>query len=382
MKTFFLITDHTRRSQRTTALNLARWMSQRDESVTIFCNCDEDVRQEFSGVGLTVVKTSLGGVFDIFSPIKMSRRIEPGDRVAVVVFDLKTLLPAIRLKSLGQTLQAVVKILFMDAGFEYPPLTPEQLRRFMLDVDLAVFPFNSAAERFKGICPTIFQKVAVLHPGLPSPTLPQPTVNPPETIEEGGDKGFEPLEIITLGEIVPQRGIHNLIVLLELLATRSVTSMTTPLPYHMTIIGTGQGRDVMPIIRYAKSAGVNCYIDWAGDARKPYSSLSKSDVGIVPSVAPCDDYISVLQILSLGLPVIATSKGYASELKEILPGLSDRITILSDSSPEALAEAVRNHVQSTSEGVVNKPVTDLGECSFERFYERFKGVLNSMFSRP
>lgn len=366
MKTIFLITDHTLASQRYTALHTARTMKQRGEPATIVCSGDEDIRAPFLEAGLSVVRSRLGGMLDIFSPLKVSKLIETGDRAVIVVFDFKSMLSATRIKNLGPTMRATVKLVFMMPGYGYSRISPEKRRQIAQEVDAVVLPFSSAADRLNFFSGALFKdKIKVVHPGVPSPTL---SSNEEKTVCEARSTGPETVKMIFTGEILPERGLNNLIALLELI---------TPLPCYLTVVGTGQGRYVMPILRHSRSIGVDKHILWAGDNPSISKFLTDADLGIAPSVAPCDDYISILLMLSYGLPVITTPDGYGDEIRALLPSGNDRVKITGDNSAPSLAKAVKEFSAGSRSAEGD---TYLGEFDFVRFYDRFYSLLLSLFT--
>lgn len=362
MKIFFLITDKTAVSQRFVALNLAHAMKYDGKSVTIFCNGSEELRELFLEKGLQVVRVPLGGMFDVVSPVRISREINESDRIVILIFDESLILTANRVKNLGESRNAKVREIYMASGFSFSSLKPIRIRQFCDEIDLIVFPFNSAADRFRRVCEYVSDsKLSVIFPGVPSPSK----------VDSSISQSISQLNMVFLGEIVPQSGLNNLISSLEYLP---------PLPYHLTVVGTGQGRYVMPILRHSRSTGLDRNITWSGDDHGFAKLLAQSNIGIVPSSAPCDDYLSILIMLSYGLPVMTTNKGYGGEIKELLLHDSNQIIITEDNSPGSIAEKIR----SASEYILQKGTGSVFPCDiapfdFQRFYCELIGRMLSLF---
>ena len=296
MKIIQLIDPSITPEQLSEALTVGRALKSRGHDVRLFHRLDEDVLAPFKEAGFTTTRCRLGGAFDFISPVVVSRVIDSDDRVVLQVFTPGVLTCAARVRRLAPE-GARVRIAY-HAGRTMPQFTTPAKERLATDPDLYVVPFSEASHRIAGAYPAIPSgRIAVVAPMLERQSpLPSPTSREDENSATTSESA--PLTLLFYGHIIPSKGLDRLLNALE---------GFTPSDLRLIVIGTGEGRHVMPMLRRVRANGVNDLIEWAGDARRPSDLVSRADIAVFPAIGECDDYRPMLTAMSHGLPVIASA---------------------------------------------------------------------------
>ncbi len=337
MKIFQLIDSSMTQEMRDEALSMACALKSSGNRVEVFHRLEEEMIAPFkeehvhkndndgitAGVdrgGFKVRRCRLGGSLDFISPVIIARDIYKDDAVVIQVFSTDTLLCAARVRQLAPD-GARVAIVF-HCGRRMPDFTRPTRQRLADEVSAYIFSFADDARRFSEAMPDIpSDRVCVVAPSLLQ-DIPLPS---PARVRDA-DASFT---VLFYGSILPAKGLDRLIAALENMTSEKL---------KVIVAGTGQGRDVMPILRRTRASAVDSMIDWAGDPRDPHTVIAGADVAVFPSVTECDDYRPMLMAMLHGLPVIASSRSSAPQIFES----GERFMTVDTDNPDLFAEAIRN----------------------------------------
>lgn len=347
MKIFQLIDPSISREQLAEVLILGRVLMSLGHDVRLFHRLDEDSAAPFKEAGITTTRCRLGGGMDFISPIVVSRVIDRDDRVVLQVFTPGVLTCASRVRRLAPE-GSKVRIAY-HTGRTLPQFSSPAKERLAGEPDIYIVPFEETAARLVDVSPLIpSEHIAVVAPHLDQ-QLPLPSP---------ADISHTSFTLLFYGCINPAKGLDRLIAALENLTDDKL---------KVIVAGTGQGRDVMPILRRTRASAVNSMIDWAGDPRNPDSLISTADAAVFPTVRECDDFRPMLMAMRHGLPVIASSFSSAPHIFEN----SDQYIAVDSNNPELLAEAIRKVVSDSSLR------RQLSEVSVSRYSAMTQGTLTA-----
>ena len=131
------------------------------------------------------------------------------------------------------------------------------------------------------------------------------------------------------GRINPEKGLDTLIEALGSLTSRQ---------WQLKLAGTGQARDVSPLVRRIRELDMADRVEWLGYVNDVPAEIREQNVfvGVLPSRVPEAFGLALLDYMSCGVPVITTDNGAQSEI--ITDGVDGMLFAPDDS--EAMARAL------------------------------------------
>ncbi len=122
----------------------------------------------------------------------------------------------------------------------------------------------------------------------------------------------QPLRLLYLGQIIPEKGVHVAIDAAEIIAKRDGADSV-----HLTIVGGSSKPDYLRELQASVGArGLNHLIDFAGkrDRAELPRLYHAHDILILPSIWEEPFAITPLEAMACGVPVVATSTGGSAEI--------------------------------------------------------------------
>lgn len=217
----------------------------------------------------------MGGMLDVFSPIRLSKRLDTLDGDTLVhTWNVRAAAIALSARRLMRAPARVRVIL------SFPAETGE-------------------TRRLKGLDRLVTD--SLVHPGYPDYSLPR--VTPEDGV----------FRIIRFGEITHRSRLQELIRALEPL-------LEFP-GWRLEVCGTGKSRDVMPAVRLARGLGVDARIDWLGDDADVDERLARASLAVFPGECVGRDKVRAMYA---GVPVITGLD--TAELRRYIedPALTER----------------------------------------------------------
>lgn len=302
------------------ALDLCRALRADGHNVGVYTRRRPAVRDVFAAEGLLRGTLHPRGAFDFITPVRLASHLRalPEGPVVVHVHNFKDAYVALAARRLSGPRAADIRVvctrhLVKAAG------TSAHALRTMAELDAIIFVSELARREFLSSNPAGLDP-ARLHTVLNA--IPRPDCA--ERLRLGPD---DVPELLFAGRITPEKGLDTLLEALERIKDR---------PWHLTVLGTGTSRHVMPLLRLARETDIADRITWAGhvDDVRPY--LNGADVAVQPSRARESFGLAILEAMWAGLPVVTTDNGAQPEL--IDNGRSG-LTVPPD-DPAALAAAL------------------------------------------
>lgn len=322
------------------ALDLATASRSEGHHVAIVCRKHDEVLGPICAAGFEPATMSLGGAFDIFSPIHIARMVRrfPGEgAVNIHVHNFKDAALAQKVRKLceGQRQVHIVCTRHLVKVGKARQLPLYQA------IDRLVFVSERAKEEFlKGGFPAEGINMEVIHNALPDPALAM------------ADPDRQPPLIIYIGRLSPEKGPD---VLLRAL------SKITDLDWRVRICGQGEGKFVMPMLRECRGLGLDSRIEWPGLISDVPEEIAAAQIGVVPTTAPEAFGLSIIEMMRQGLPVLTTDNGAQPE---ILTDGRDGLMV-APGDADALAAALRCLIEDPA---LRRRI---GEAGRKRFEEAF-----------
>lgn len=210
---------------------------------------------------------------------------------------------------------AGVRVVLSEQGADSPRRSPA-FGRLLGELDAIEFTGEGALRAFAAAFPevkaerlrVVARAVEAPHPAPAKPAAP-------------------PVRIAFTGRIAPDTGLD---ILIDALADH------TEADWRLTVCGSGRGRDVMPIVRAARSYGINDRIDWRGYVEDVGPVLAEAHIAVVPyrriHVAP----MAAVEALAMGCRVIAPDTAVMREAF----GSDPAVTLLAEFTSSSLRESL------------------------------------------
>ena len=154
--------------------------------------------------------------------------------------------------------------------------------------------------------------------------------------KQGGHKRDEPIELLTVGQLAPAKGMHVLIAAVALLRTRGRD-------IRLRIIGDGPLRQ--SLARYAESIGVGRQVVFEGFCNNAalYRFYAHADIFVMASFAEGIPVV-LMEAMAMELPCVSTRiTGIPELIEDGKTGL-----LVSPADEAALAEAVERLIEDES----------------------------------
>lgn len=155
-------------------------------------------------------------------------------------------------------------------------------------------------------------------------------ISPPSTrylkSTESREKFSEPVWLVTVGRLVPEKAQGIMLESVKILAMRN-------LPVYLRIVGDGPLRS--KIQTQMNQANLADSVFLLGHQNNPYEWLQQADIFVLTSLWESLS-LALMEAMAIGLPVIATATGGTPELITHL----ENGYLIPPNSPEALADAI------------------------------------------
>lgn len=300
-------------------LDLSRKLIDAGYGVEVVARPAADVVTRFRQAGVPVRKLPLRGNIDFISSIALSRIIRkaPDGPVVIHAHNFKTAANAVAARRLsGRDGVRVV----VTRHLVKPGKTDNYHTDLYGGIDRIVFVSALSRDRFLSSGPVVDRaKICVVHNGVEG-------IASEPILQNGSDT--EPV-IMWHGRINPEKGLDTLIEALGHLMSR---------PWQLKLAGTGQARDVSPLVRRIRELGMTDRVEWLGYINDIPSEIKERNVfvGVLPSRVPEAFGLALLDYMSCGVPVITTDNGAQSEI--ITDGVDGMLFAPDDS--ESMAKAI------------------------------------------
>lgn len=301
------------------ALDLCTEAAGRGNDVKVFCRKIEAVAAPFRKAGLNVSILPLRGAFDIVSPLRLSKALDAMEgETTIHVHNFKDAGTAIRARKLMRAPERV-RIICTRHLIKPAKTDRSSLERYR-ELDAIVFVSKYALDEFLTSNPDIDRrKLSVIYNSIKPPC---------PTTKNDENRPSSAVNLIFAGRIHPEKGLDVLVKALALLSDLDV---------KLTVCGTGDSRDVMPVVRLARGLDVNNRIEWAGHVDDVFEYIRRADIGVLPSVFREPFGLVLLEFMSQALPVVATDAGAQLEIIDN----EETGLIVKAGDEEALATAIR-----------------------------------------
>lgn len=276
------------------ALDLCRAQESDGHSVAVITRGYEEVDAPFRAAGFTPGHLVLGGAWDFITPIRLAgvlNRLEAP--VVLHVHNFKDARMAVHARRLmvdpGKVRVVVTRHLVR------PAKTGRADKALYDALDAIVFVSNTALEGFLESKPEV--DAGKLH------VVPNAVVAPSLQREEP-----EHPTILFCGRIAPEKGLSTLI--------DAFARLPLELDARLVVAGSGKGPDVMPLVKRARAEGLAHRIEWLGHVQNVWPHIASATIGVVPTIATEACGLSALEMMSVGVPVVASRKGGLAEIIE------------------------------------------------------------------
>lgn len=333
----------------TYALELCRSLRADGHACSVFTRNRPTISEPFAANGLLAGTMAMRGPLGaIFGPVRLASYLNrlSGDTI-IHTHNFKDASIALNARRLAQQKEGIRVV--ATRHLVKPANTNLSHTQIYNELDGIIFVSELARDTFLSTQPQI-RDSSRLH------VVRNSTSAPPF---DGVKTADGPVNIIYSGRIAKEKGLDILI---------DALGRVADLDWKLTVCGSGKGSDVMPIVRAARSLGINDRIDWKGHVGDVFPDLQKAHIAVMPSICQEAFGLSALEAMSQGCAVVATNNGAQREF------LADGATALlvEPSNAPALAEAIKKLIldrQLRATISANALEAFKRELSYKNFYE-------------
>ncbi len=325
------------------ALDLAKTLAERGHTVKVFTRRKPAVIEPFQCENLHAGCMRFGGVWDVFTPIRLAKELNAleGD-IVVHVHNFKDAYTAIAARRLYKG-AGRVKIV-CTRHLVKPAKTSKSHAHIVDSLDAVVFVSQLALDTYLSSKPAHrCDHLCVVHNSIIAPKAEK------RNLAESG----QIVKLIFAGRIAPEKGLHVLIKALEDIKE---------LNWTLDVYGSGKGSDVMPIVRSSRASGIDSRIVWNGHVDNVVERMHAADICVVPSVVAESFGLSVLEAFSQGLAVVTTNNGAQREF--VVDGQNG--LLVAPDNPKALAEALAKIINDSE---LRQRLSDGGVETFNNTFD-------------
>lgn len=339
------------------SLELSKAMRADGFDVAVVTRAQPDVFNPFAAEGLHAGCQAMRGPLGMFiTPVNLAGYINKNDadkRSVIIIHDFKDAQLAINTRKLAKKPENI-KIFAQVLDSIASRIPASQLKAFN-ELDGFILPSQAALKNFLTSSPETDRRRLVVIPPC-SPHAPS-----------ADDKPDGAVQIIYIGKIEKYKGLDVLI---------NSLAEIKDLDWRLTIWGVGKGRDVMPLVRSARSLGLNGLIDWKGKIVNPGEEFQKAHIAVFPSICEEASALTALEALSRGCAVVASDIGALSEaLKN-----GENALLTKPNDVNALAIVLRNLIKNDD---FRKEIAQNGKnliehnFSYPKFFEETMNFLKN-----
>ncbi len=343
------------------ALDLCNALRDHDYKVTaIIRRKSTAVADQFRAKGIETLTLRLGGAFDVFSAIKLSKILDRAaancNRVVVHIHNFKDATTVLRAKALA-TAKDKIKIVCTRHLISQAKTDRSHITLYN-SLDDIIFVSKIAQDEFLLTEPTIDRnKLHVIHNSIIAPA---PTAN--------NKSKSDTIALLFTGRIAQEKGIETLL--------RAMAKAKTKDKLRLNICGTGNPNYITQLQRTASDLDIADSINWLGYIDNIWAEISRADIGIMPSTVRESFGLSILEYMSQGKAVITTSNGAQPE---IVTDGKDGLLVPSDDA-EAMSAAIDKLAQDSdlrhTIGAAARN-TYLTRFSYEHFFKAITEIYNA-----
>lgn len=290
------------------ALDLSSRLLESGASPLIVTRGSAPVDKQFKKRGLPVVNTRLKGIADFSSPALIARIIkecsvkdfpEP-DKIIIHAHNFKDAHTAVRVKRrLGKNIRVVVTRHLVKPGKD------SFIERGMYrDLDSLVFVSRTAYDAFfSGFKENSDTRRMLLEKACVIPNAVR--------VDFSDIKRSEPekpgVRFAFIGRLNPEKGIE---LMLDSLAA------VKDMEWSLILAGKGVPEYEARLKERAATLGIADRIEWTGHVEDISTVISRTDVGLFPSLAVESFGLTILEFMKGGIPVVSTDTGAQKEIIE------------------------------------------------------------------
>ena len=337
-------------------LDLCMELRAHDHEAHIVCRKAPEVTDIFRENGLPTDTMWLGGVLDVFTPIRLAKMWDRhAQGVCVHVHSLRDGATALRAKRLSRNPERVRIVMTLHQCGVTPTTKPEQ--ETFKGMDAIILPSEHERRKFEKTDLLRPERLHAIH------TCIRVAANAQEQNIISADT--ELFNIIFTGPITADKGLDILVKALAMIAEQ---------PWHLHVVGTGDARVTMPIVHLSRGKGIDKRITWHGETADYDTIAAQCHIGAVPSRKDSPIGKQIIEYMSRGLATVATDNGSTTEI--ITPGV-DGVTVPPE-DPAVLAEALKR-MMSDPKGM-SRIAADGYRTWRERFtYDKFYDAVTALY---
>lgn len=337
-------------------LDLARAQKADGHRVDIFTRRYQAVAQPFIEEEMHRGYLRLGGVLDIFTPIKLARYLRKLSGTTIVHVhnfkDAYTALSARRLTNRTDIFVVATRHLVRPAKTDKSHLST------ISDLDAIIFASELAKEKFCSTLPTTFNKEH-LHTVRNAIALPS-NLPPSKKSNENTPR------LAYVGRLAPEKGVDILLEAMALITDRN---------WQLDIVGSGNPNYEVELEKQAHSLGIADRVHFKGYTDNVYTELAGADIAVLPSRVPEACLLTIQEAYACSVAVVTTDNGAQPEtVDDGTTGL-----LVAPESPRALADAVArlldDHELRCSMGQAGRLKLER-QLSYKNFYEQIMAIYN------
>lgn len=338
------------------ALDLCRRLVTDGHDVTVVTRGAKCVDERFIEAGIPVEHMPLGGFIDFRTPVAMARMImrENDDRVVIHVHNFVDAELVARAKMLVGKRKKVR--LVCTRHLVRPGKSSARWRWIFGAIDRVVFVSEFAEKVFLSTDPPVDHTRLRVIPN--SVVIPE-RYRHPESVEL-----HEGIRLLYTGRIHPEKGIDVLI--------RAIAGLSD-LPVSLRVCGTGSEAYTGELKDLASRLGVSERVEWAGFTEDVFAEICRADICVAPSVGREAFGLTLLEFMSQGKAVVASSNGAQPE---IITDGEDGMLVEAGSAGELenalrslmVNPEIRNRIAENARRTFEK------RFAYEKFYKRILSV--------
>ncbi|MBD5216668.1 MAG: glycosyltransferase family 4 protein [Bacteroidales bacterium] len=326
-----------------TALDLCTRLVEDEHSVAVISRGVEAVDAPFKAAGIPMAKLPLRGAFDLVTPISLAKVLNRmAAPIVVHAHCLRDAATALRARRLMRE-PAKVRVVWTHHSAA-PAGKGRALQRTCAEVDAFIFPSEAARSAFMASAPAADQSRLHLVPAA---------IRPSKAAATPRSESSEEITLVYIGPISRAAGLEVLIRALGKLTDR---------PLRLRIAGTGKAAEVMPIVRMTRTPELKDRVEWLGLVDNPVQLIDSAHLGLVSADSAETPAMEILEFMSRGVPVIATTSGATPE---IITDGADGL-LVAPGNADALAAAIRRAATDTK---LRKALSDGALRTADRRYD-------------
>ena len=339
------------------ALDLCKTLRADGFNTLVFCCSIPNICDIFAKENLLGGTMPFTGIRSIITPVILASHLNKLEGKTVIhVHNLNNVGIAINARKLTKNPKDIKIIATCHTAKLPKPNTSEQ--SFYNNIDAFIFTSKLAFDTFVSLNPSIkIQKLHLIHNSV--------ALEPYKPKSESSA-----IQLIYLGNILPEKGVDFLI---------NALGKLKKYDWKLTVCGAGPGRFVMPIVRAARSLGINERIEWKGHIDEILPELRKAHIAVFPSKEKDTISMAIIEAMSQGCAIVTIDNDIHREI------LSNNKTglLIDTSNTDSLVLAIQNLLESQHlRDVLSQNAFDhfKEDLSYSNFYEKTLKIIKNINS--